>query len=72
MSEKADAEERSKNQSIELEKAAGWIRDLESQLVSIYKKILIHFMLKVFHFVHTRPMHKCTGFMQIDICQNKM
>ena len=33
-SQKAAAEERSKNQIVELEKAATWVRDLESQLVS--------------------------------------
>lgn len=34
-SQKAAVEERCLNQSVELEKAAAWVRDLESQLVSI-------------------------------------
>jgi len=37
--EKANAEERCRNQSVELEKAAAWIRDLESQLVSFQCKL---------------------------------
>ena len=40
-SQKKAAEERSQNQSVELEKAATWVRDLESQLVSVMLHCLL-------------------------------